>query len=126
MTGSGDKEENQETTRSGKEGLLVAQEKETTTASLVIAEGEAETPVVGDAGSKCFGQAGVFQRSGFFLTDVGSLLISSILVGVAVISAHGAFRVPDDLFLDDQEAPGGLFSFLGPATSQPPVIVSHV
>ncbi|KAL3700014.1 hypothetical protein R1sor_018036 [Riccia sorocarpa] len=63
---------------------------------------------------------------GFFLTDVGSLLISSLLVGIAIISAHGAFRVPDDLFLDDQEAPGGLFSFLGPATSQPPVIVSHV
>ncbi|XP_058110434.1 PRA1 family protein B1 [Magnolia sinica] len=55
-----------------------------------------------------------------FLTSVGSLLISALLAGVAIVSAHGAFRVPEDLFLDDQEpAATGLLSFLG--ASVPPV-----
>ncbi|CAN4097635.1 unnamed protein product [Withania somnifera] len=53
-----------------------------------------------------------------FLTSVGSLLISALLVGLAIVSAHGAFRVPEDLFLDDQEpANAGLLSFLGGAAS---------
>ncbi|KAG8390151.1 hypothetical protein BUALT_Bualt01G0053700 [Buddleja alternifolia] len=38
-----------------------------------------------------------------FLTSVGSLLISALLVGLAVVCTHGAFRMPEDLFLDDQE-----------------------
>ncbi|KAB5544411.1 hypothetical protein DKX38_012523 [Salix brachista] len=38
-----------------------------------------------------------------FLTSVGSLMISALMVGFALVCAHGAFRVPDDLFLDDQE-----------------------
>ncbi|XAR65985.1 hypothetical protein NMG60_11012016 [Bertholletia excelsa] len=53
-----------------------------------------------------------------FLTSVGSLLISALLVGLALVCAHGAFRVPEDLFLDDQEpANGGFLSFLGGAAS---------
>lgn len=53
-----------------------------------------------------------------FLTSVGSLLISALLVGLAVVCAHGAFRVPEDLFLDDQEpANSGFLSFLGGAAS---------
>ncbi|GAB2299358.1 PRA1 protein B3 [Dionaea muscipula] len=53
-----------------------------------------------------------------FLTSVGSLLISALMVGLAIVCAHGAFRVPEDLFLDDQE-PGntGFLSFLGSAAS---------
>ncbi|KAM7499412.1 hypothetical protein LguiA_023826 [Lonicera macranthoides] len=53
-----------------------------------------------------------------FLTSVGSLLISALLVGLAIVAVHGAFRVPEDLFLDDEE-PGnaGLLSFLGGAAS---------
>lgn len=53
-----------------------------------------------------------------FLTTVGSLLISASLVGVAIVCVHGAFRIPEDLFLDDQE-PGstGFLSFLGGAAS---------
>ncbi|KAF7144145.1 hypothetical protein RHSIM_Rhsim05G0225600 [Rhododendron simsii] len=48
-----------------------------------------------------------------FLTSVGSVLISALMVGIAIVCAHGAFRVPEDLFLDEQEteAPGFL-SFL--------------
>lgn len=53
-----------------------------------------------------------------FLTSVGSLLISALLVGVAIVCIHGAFRVPEDLFLDDQEpANSGFLSFLGGAAS---------
>lgn len=53
-----------------------------------------------------------------FLTSVGSLLISAVLIGVAIVCVHGAFRVPEDLFLDEQE-PGnaGFLSFLGGAAS---------
>lgn len=51
-----------------------------------------------------------------FLTSVGSVLISALLVGVAIVAAHGAFRVPEDLFLDDQEqASTGFLSFIGGA-----------
>ncbi|XVF47672.1 hypothetical protein PTKIN_Ptkin03bG0129000 [Pterospermum kingtungense] len=53
-----------------------------------------------------------------FLTSVGSLLISALLIGVAIICIHGAFRVPEDLFLDEQEpANSGFLSFLGGAAS---------
>lgn len=49
----------------------------------------------------------------FFLTSVGTLLFTAIGISVALISLHGAFRVPDDLFLDESEMErGGLFSFL--------------
>ncbi|XP_030475027.2 PRA1 family protein B4-like [Syzygium oleosum] len=53
-----------------------------------------------------------------FLTSVGSVLISALLAGVAVVCVHGAFRVPEDLFLDEQESPStGFLSFLGGAAS---------
>lgn len=45
--------------------------------------------------------------------------MSASLIGLGIICVHGAFRDPEDLFLDDQEIPGtGLFSsFTGAATS---------
>ncbi|CAA6654693.1 unnamed protein product [Spirodela intermedia] len=55
-----------------------------------------------------------------FLTSVASVIISALLAGAAIVCAHGAFRVPEDLFLDDQEAAGpatGFLSFLGGATA---------
>lgn len=55
-----------------------------------------------------------------FLTSVGSVLVSALMLGVAVICLHGAFRVPEDLFLDDQEnsQATGFLSFLrGPAAA---------
>ncbi|XP_041028139.1 PRA1 family protein B4-like [Juglans microcarpa x Juglans regia] len=62
-----------------------------------------------------------------FLTTVGSLLISALLVGVAVVCAHGAFRVPEDLFLDEQENPAtGFLSFLGGAASNAAVAAAPV
>ncbi|OMO84973.1 Prenylated rab acceptor PRA1 [Corchorus capsularis] len=53
-----------------------------------------------------------------FLTTVGSLLISALMVGFGLVCAHGAFRAPEDLFLDEQEpAATGFLSFLGGAAS---------
>ncbi|XP_057509934.1 PRA1 family protein B3-like [Actinidia eriantha] len=53
-----------------------------------------------------------------FLTSVGSVLISVVLVGLAIVCVHGAFRVPEDLFLDDQEPSNtGFLSFIGGAAS---------
>lgn len=50
-----------------------------------------------------------------FLTSVGSLIITAVLVGVGIVCVHGAFRDPEDLFMDDQDTAGstGLFSFIG-------------
>uniref|UniRef100_A0ACD5VIM0 Uncharacterized protein n=1 Tax=Avena sativa TaxID=4498 RepID=A0ACD5VIM0_AVESA len=54
----------------------------------------------------------------FFLTSVASLIISGLLVGGALVAVHGAFRMPEDLFLDDSSAISGgnttnrLLSFL--------------
>ncbi|CAL9051542.1 unnamed protein product [Musa banksii] len=61
-----------------------------------------------------------------FLTSVGSLLISALVAGAAIIGAHGAFRVPEDLFLDEQEAgaASGLLSFLSGAASTGPVALA--
>ncbi|XP_017982748.1 PREDICTED: PRA1 family protein B3 [Theobroma cacao] len=68
-----------------------------------------------------------------FLTSVGSLLISGILMGLGIVCAHGAFRMPEDLFLDEQEPLGsGLFSFVSGAASSAaaaaatPAIISRV
>ncbi|CAN7103681.1 unnamed protein product [Brassica rapa subsp. narinosa] len=61
-----------------------------------------------------------------FLTDVGSVLVSAVMVGVALVCAHGAFRAPEDLFLDEQEtAATGFLSFLGNASySAAPAVVA--
>jgi PRA1 family protein 1 len=40
----------------------------------------------------------------FFLTLVASLIISGLLIGDAIVAAHDAFRVSEDLFLDDPSA----------------------
>ncbi|XP_009391697.2 PRA1 family protein B2-like [Musa acuminata AAA Group] len=63
-----------------------------------------------------------------FLTSVGSLIVSALTVGAAIVCVHGAFRLPEDLFLDEQDPggpAGGLLSFLGgaPASSGPAVLV---
>lgn len=60
-----------------------------------------------------------------FLTTVGSVLISAVLVGIAIVSVHGAFRVPEDLFLDDQDpASSGLMSLLGGGAASSAVVGS--
>ncbi|KAJ0551551.1 putative prenylated rab acceptor P [Helianthus annuus] len=60
----------------------------------------------------------VFTIIAVFLTEIGSVMISAVLVGLAIVCVHGAFRVPEELFFDDQEqSNGGLLSFLGGAAS---------
>eukprot|EP01023_Acetabularia_acetabulum_P017560 TRINITY_DN18798_c0_g1_i2.p3 TRINITY_DN18798_c0_g1~~TRINITY_DN18798_c0_g1_i2.p3 ORF type:complete len:223 (+),score=25.83 TRINITY_DN18798_c0_g1_i2:142-810(+) len=41
----------------------------------------------------------------FFLTSVASVLFYAIALSCAVIALHGSMRQPEDLFLDDQQAP---------------------
>ncbi|VFQ79527.1 unnamed protein product [Cuscuta campestris] len=58
-----------------------------------------------------------------FLTSVGSVLVSALMVGVPIVCIHAAFREPEDLFLDEQETPAtGFLSFLnaGPAPGVAP------
>ncbi|XP_073047299.1 PRA1 family protein B2-like [Primulina eburnea] len=47
-----------------------------------------------------------------FLTSVGSVLVSALIVGVAIVCLHGAFRDPEDLFLDEQEPNTSTTGFL--------------
>lgn len=63
-----------------------------------------------------------------FLTSVGSLLISGLMIGLGIVCVHGAFRMPEDLFLDEQEPlNSGFLSFLGGAASSAAASsVSHV
>ncbi|KAF3508805.1 hypothetical protein F2Q69_00000284 [Brassica cretica] len=47
-----------------------------------------------------------------FMTSVGSLLMSTLALGMMAVAVHGAFRAPEDLFLEEQENIGsGLFNF---------------
>ncbi|XP_047310882.1 PRA1 family protein B4-like [Impatiens glandulifera] len=61
-----------------------------------------------------------------FLTSVGSVLISALVVGLAIVCTHGAFRMPEDLFLDDQEVGStGFLSFLsGPSANSVASVVA--
>ncbi|XP_039145795.1 PRA1 family protein B3-like [Dioscorea cayenensis subsp. rotundata] len=64
-----------------------------------------------------------------FLTSVGSTIISALMVGAAIICAHGAFRMPEDLFLDDPEsgsATTGFLSFLGGSPSPAAAVAVRV
>ncbi|VVB13550.1 unnamed protein product [Arabis nemorensis] len=53
-----------------------------------------------------------------FMTSVGSLLMSTLALGTMAVAIHGAFRAPEDLFLEEQEAIGsGLFAFFNQTAS---------
>ncbi|CAI0433895.1 unnamed protein product [Linum tenue] len=48
------------------------------------------------------------------MTDVGLNVLVALIVGVAAVGIHGAFRVNEDLFVDEESAvEGGLLSFVG-------------
>lgn len=50
----------------------------------------------------------------FFLTSVGTVLFTALGISVAAIAAHGATRVPDELFTDEIESgSGGAGGLLG-------------
>lgn len=53
--------------------------------------------------------------------------MSATLIGLGILSVHGAFRDPGDLFLDDQELPGpGLFPFINAAAASSSVVAASV
>lgn len=64
----------------------------------------------------------LFTVAMIFMTSVGSILITALMIGGALCFAHGAYRVPDDLFLDEQESTGGFLSFLSSGTGVPQVL----
>lgn len=47
----------------------------------------------------------------FFLTNVASVVFSALVTGTVLVAAHGATRVPDDLFVDG-DANQGLLAIL--------------
>uniref|UniRef100_A0A803NUP9 Uncharacterized protein n=1 Tax=Cannabis sativa TaxID=3483 RepID=A0A803NUP9_CANSA len=49
--------------------------------------------------------------------SVVSLLVSAVIIGVTIVCAHGAFRDPEDLFVDDQELMGFFSVINGGGTS---------
>lgn len=60
----------------------------------------------------------------FFLTSVGSILFYALGLSMLLIGAHAAFRVPDDLFLDEvPESSGGGFLSLLTGASKPAAAV---
>lgn len=64
-----------------------------------------------------------------FLTSVGTVLVSALMIGLAIVCTHAAFRVPEDLFLDEQDSPAtGFLSFLtgGAPTSGPAAVSARV
>ncbi|KAL1543617.1 PRA1 family protein B4-like [Salvia divinorum] len=68
-----------------------------------------------------------------FLTSVGSVIVSALMMGVGVVSLHGAFRAPEDLFIDEQQPQGGVPGFLtllsggaAAAASQQPAMPARV
>ncbi|CAL0324672.1 unnamed protein product [Lupinus luteus] len=61
-----------------------------------------------------------------FLTSVGSVLVSALMLGVTVVCLHGSFRVPEDLFMDEQDnsQSTGFLSFIRGAAAVAPAAVA--
>ncbi|KNA22403.1 hypothetical protein SOVF_034230 [Spinacia oleracea] len=61
----------------------------------------------------------IFSVVMILISNVTSVLMYAFVLGAAIVSVHGAFRAPEDLFLDDQESASestGFLSFLGATT----------
>ena len=63
---------------------------------------------------KLLGMSGGSLLAVFFMSSAGSLMFQAFGVALLAVGAHGAMRVPDDLFVDDASTDGGFFSFLQP------------
>ena len=46
----------------------------------------------------------------FFLTNVATMALYGLSITMGLVALHGAFREPDDLFLDDAAAQSNMFS----------------
>ena len=69
---------------------------------------------------KLLGMSGLSLLVIFFLSNVASVVIYGLGVGVTLVTLHGAFRAPDVTFLEEgatepgAAAAGGFFAFLAP------------
>ena len=54
---------------------------------------------------KVMAMAGISVVVVFFLTNVASVVFSALVFGAGLVAAHGACRVPDDLFIDAFSVP---------------------
>ncbi|MEW5299824.1 MAG: hypothetical protein WDW36_002799 [Sanguina aurantia] len=70
---------------------------------------------------KLIGMCAVSVITIFFLTNVGTVLLSAISIGAAAVVVHGATREPDNLFIDEGETQQGLLSIF----SLPPATGAH-
>eukprot|EP00210_Caulerpa_lentillifera_P006726 g6428.t1 len=66
---------------------------------------------IGDR-EKLVGMAAISFITVFFLTNVGTVLFSAILMGCCIIGFHGMMRVPDDLFIDGNQNTQSFWSIL--------------
>ena len=69
---------------------------------------------------KMLGMSGASLLAVFSMSSAGSLMFQAFGVALLAIGAHGAMRVPDDLFIDDAAGEGGFFSFLQPPDRDSP------
>lgn len=71
---------------------------------------------------------GLVTLIAILITSVLSMLITAVMVGVGIVCAHGAFRDPEDLFLDDSQPLGSGFAsvFSGAANSAGATMMSRV
>ncbi|MED6182063.1 hypothetical protein PIB30_025301 [Stylosanthes scabra] len=54
------------------------------------------------------------------VTGVWVNVVVSVLVGIAVVVLHAAFRSTEDLYVDESDGGGGLLSFVGSPTKRTP------
>ncbi|CAD7697632.1 unnamed protein product [Ostreobium quekettii] len=73
--------------------------------------------------TKLLGMAAISFVVIFFLTSVGAVVFGALSIGFCLITLHGATRAPDDLFLDDAQAPAAnqnLLSIFTAGKQMPP------
>ncbi|KAG2444341.1 hypothetical protein HXX76_001097 [Chlamydomonas incerta] len=74
---------------------------------------------------KLIGMSAVSFITIFFLTSVGTVFFSALSISIALIALHGAFREPDNLFIDEGETQQGFMNiFAVPAV--PTTVASAV
>lgn len=73
---------------------------------------------------KLLGMSAISFITIFFLTSVGAVFFSALSLSLAVVAAHGAFREPDNLFVDD--GPEQSQSFMGILTGSTPTTANNV
>lgn len=68
---------------------------------------------------KLIGMGAISFVTIFFLTSVGTVFFSALTFSCAAIALHGAFREPDNLFVDDAESSQPFLGFLTGSSAAP-------